>query len=238
MGVIKVSNPLQQPADSYPQDQDDDLDTASTAPMRPVVPAAADDGLPPKPRVMVRHRAWWRDIVEIVLLILLTYTPINLMTARAVVEGPSMQPNFWTGDLVIVNRSVYFFSPPSRGDVVVLHNPRIATGDDLIKRVVGLPGETVEIKEGRVYINGILIEEPYIERFCTNCDGSWTLGPDQYFVLGDNRPNSYDSSRFGPISKDLIVGQAWIRYWPLSDFEILNHLNYDSFTGVPVQGTP
>ncbi|MCC7208267.1 MAG: signal peptidase I [Anaerolineae bacterium] len=232
-----MSIPPQQLQDSYtyPQDRDpdDDQDTASHLPIAP-----SEASPPPQPRVRVRHRAWWRDIVEIVLLILLTYTPINLMTARAVVEGPSMQPNFFTGDLVIVNRSVYFFSPPSRGDVIVLHNPRVSTGDDLIKRVIGLPGETVEINDGRVYINGILIEEPYIERFCTNCDGSWTLGPDQYFVLGDNRPNSYDSSRFGPISKDLIVGQAWIRYWPLSEFEILSHLNYDDFTGVPAQETP
>ena len=204
---------------------------ADTTPTQPLAaPAGVVTRAAGRPRLFSRQRAWWRDALEILLLVILTYTPINLMTARAVVEGPSMQPNFHTGDLVIVNRAAYFFTSPSRGDVVVLHNPRTARGDDLIKRVIGLPGEHIEIDRGRVYVNGALLEEPYIERFCASgCDGSWTLGPDEYFVLGDNRSNSYDSARFGPINQRLIVGQAWIRYWPITQFTILSHLNYDSF---------
>jgi signal peptidase I len=153
------------------------------------------------------HNAWWRDFVEILLLILTIYTLVNLATARAVVEGRSMEPNFYTGQLVIVNRFVYYFNKPVRGDVIVLHNPQNPTQDDFIKRIVGLPGETVQIKEGRVYVNGILLDEPYIERFCmAGCDGTWSLDSEHYFVLGDNRSNSHDSHAFGPLARDLTPG--------------------------------
>ncbi|MCC7450357.1 MAG: signal peptidase I [Anaerolineae bacterium] len=204
---------------------------------------------PSRPGLSPR-RGWLRDILEIMALVVIIYTLVNLSTARAIVEGPSMQPNFYTGQLVIVNRFAYYFSDPARGDVVVLNNPSDSCKDaiknrstievplishnntsgaceDLIKRVVGLPGETVQIKEGRVYINDTLIDEPYIPTFCTvGCDGKWTLEPDQYFVLGDNRRNSYDSHSFGPINRHLIVGQAWIRYWPLPDAGVIPHPAY------------
>jgi signal peptidase I len=170
--------------------------------------------------------ALWRDAAEIVVLVATIYTFVNLTTARAVVEGASMQPNFDTGQLVIVNRFVYFFDNPARGDVVVLHNPDRAS-EDLIKRVIGLPGETIQIKEGRVYINNTLLDEPYIVHFCTACrDETWTLGANQYFVLGDNRSNSRDSHSFGPVNRALIVGKAWIRYWPLPEFAVIEHPRY------------
>ncbi|MBE2196170.1 MAG: signal peptidase I [Anaerolinea sp.] len=189
-----------------------------------------------RPRLRA-HRRLVRDVIEIVLLIVITYTPINLMTARAVVEGPSMKPNFETGDLVIVNRSAYFFGAPQRGDVVVLHNPRNSTSDDLIKRIIGLPSETIEIREGRVYANGTLLEEPYVNNFCT-CSGMWILKDDEYFILGDNRSNSFDSHNFGPINKNLIVGQAWIRYYPLSKFTIIAHPRYPTVDPNYVPPTP
>lgn len=179
----------------------------------------------PELRPPLKRRPFWRDLGEIVLLIAIIYTFVNLTTARAVVEGSSMRPNFETGQLVIVNRFAYFFSSPQRGDVIVLHNPRNGK-EDFIKRVIGLPNEYVQIIEGRVYINGVLLEEPYIERFCTSCNGTWQLGEDEYFVLGDNRPSSHDSHSFGPIKRSLIVGQAWIRYWPLPDIAIIDHPNY------------
>lgn len=187
-------------------------------PESPIPPA------PKRPRLLSKRRLL-RDVVEIILLIVITYTPINLMTARAVVDGPSMQPNFYTGDLVIVNRAAYFFNTPQRGDVIVLHNPRSTSSDDLIKRVIGLPTEIVEIRDGRVYINGTILEEPYVNNFC-QCNGTWILKEDEYFILGDNRSNSYDSHNFGPVKRTLIVGQAWVRYFPLQKFTIFHHPGY------------
>jgi signal peptidase I len=187
-----------------------------------------------EPRPPLKRRPLWRDLGEIALLIAIIYTFVNLTTARAVVEGSSMRPNFETGQLVIVNRFAYFFSSPQRGDVIVLHNPRNGK-EDFIKRVIGLPGEYVQIIEGRVYINGVLLEEPYIERFCTNCNGAWQIGEDEYFVLGDNRPSSHDSHAFGPIKRSLIVGQAWLRYWPPPNIAIIEH---PSYAPVPRDFTP
>jgi len=149
-----------------------------------------------------------------------------------------MLPNFDTGQLIIVNRAAYFFGGPSRGDVIVLHNPA-NNSEDFIKRVVGLPGEYVEIREGRVYVNGTMLNEPYIEQFCTlGCDGAWPLGPDQYFVLGDNRAHSHDSHVFGPINRNLIVGQAWLRYWPIDLFHLMDHPSYSPIRKDFIPPTP
>lgn len=191
---------------------------------------------------LLSRNALWRDVIEVVLLIAIIYTFVNLATARAVVEGSSMQPNFATGQLVIVNRFAYFFSSPQRGDVVVLHNPS-NNNEDYIKRVIGLPNEYVQIRDGRVYVNGMMLDEPYIAKFCkAGCDGTWQLDADEYFVLGDNRGSSHDSHSFGPIKGSLIVGQAWVRYWPLPDFSVIDHPRYDpvpqDFTPPPPTITP
>ena len=195
----------------------------------PAAPTAENaDGVDKEPHHpgLSRHHALWRDVVEIVLLIVTIYTLVNLATARAVVEGQSMQPNFYTGQLVIVNRFAYYFTEPQRGDVIVLHDPKDPS-QDFIKRVMALPNETVQIQQGRVYINGAELDEPYIAEFCrAGCDGTWTLKNDEYFVLGDNRSNSFDSHSFGPITRSLIVGEAWIRYWPPQDVGFIQHPGY------------
>lgn len=202
-------------------------ETLSEQPMTPPetleTPETTDHSQRPS---LISRNVLWRDVIEIVLLIVTIYTLVNLATARAIVEGASMQPNFATGQLVIVNRFSYYFSAPQRGDVVVLHDPQDPS-QDFIKRVVGLPGELVEIRQGRVYANGTLLEESYIARFCTSgCDGTWILDDEQYFVLGDNRPNSHDSHSFGPIDRKLIVGRAWIRYWPPPEMGAIPHQDY------------
>lgn len=212
-----------------------------------------------RPRLNSRGRLL-KDVVEVILLVITIYTGVNLATARAIVEGNSMQPNFATGQLIIVNRFAYFYSQPQRGDVIVLHNPANrcreviknrnlislpflnqespSVGcDDLIKRIMALPGETIQIIEGKVYINGTLLAEPYLaqENLCdSGCDKSYQLGADEYLVLGDNRRNSYDGHSFGPIKRDLIVGQAWVRYWPLKDARMIPHPQYGDVATTPL----
>lgn len=226
--------------------------------------ATTDDGREsalsrrPRPQLAARRRLI-KDILEVIFLVLTIYTGVNLATARAIVEGNSMQPNFATGQLVIVNRFAYFFSKPERGDVVVLHNPAQRCADvvknrslislpfinqdtsagceDLIKRIVGLPGETVQIIAGKVVVNGTTIDEPYVatENFCPNsCDRGFQLGADEYLVLGDNRRNSYDGHSFGPINGELIVGQAWVRYWPLDQARMIAHPSYGPVSQTPI----
>ncbi len=188
----------------------------------------------PRPRLR-QQSGFLREILETALLIVAIYTFVNLATARFVVEGHSMLPNFTTDQFIIVSRLSYLVGEPQRGDVVVFHYP-MESDRDFIKRVIGLPGETVTILEGRVYIDGKLLDEPYIENFCRgkSCDGEWVIGPDEYFVLGDNRGASKDSQDFGPVGEEYIVGRAFVRYWPPSDWGIVQHPRYDLSAAPPL----
>src|SRR5260221_14272740 len=123
------------------------------------------------PRLSLR-RTLLREIVELLVLIVMIYSAVNLATGRYVVEGASMAPNFHTDEAIIVSRFAYMVAPPKRGDVIVFHNPD-NHDTDYIKRIVGLPGEIINIKDGRVYVHGNMLEEPYIAEFCQvqRCDG-------------------------------------------------------------------
>lgn len=196
----------------------------------------------PQPQV-TRGNSFLREVVETLLLVLAIYTLVNLSTARFVVEGSSMEPNFHTDEFIIVSRLAYIIGEPERGDVIVFHYDETRQRD-FIKRVIGLPGEVVELREGRVYINGELLEEPYVREYCrvTFCPNrSWPLGDDEYFVLGDNRNSSQDSHDFGPIKRHQIIGRAWVRYWPPEAWKIISHHDYglpDPLPAPPPSPTP
>ena len=141
------------------------------------------------------------------------------------VSGQSMVPNFKDGDYVLTDKVSYRMGEPQRGEVIVLHAPEAAkcpenTGCDFIKRVIALPGETVEVKNDSIIVNGVALKEDYIPEEFTTMAGAYTkdrvitLGSDEYFVSGDNRPYSADSRAWGPITRDDIVGKAFFRYWP------------------------
>jgi signal peptidase I len=180
----------------------------------------------PRPRLASR-RSLLREALETLLLIVSIYCLVNLATARYVVEGASMAPNFSSDQFIIVSRLAYLLGSPSRGDVIVFHNPQDPS-HDFIKRVIGLPGEAVQIADGKVYIDGAPLDEPYVAELCQNhrCDNTWTLDADHYFVLGDNRSHSHDGHSFGPLDRSLIIGKAWIRYWPPTDWGIIPHYDY------------
>jgi signal peptidase I len=164
-----------------------------------------------------------REIGESVVLIAVIYTLVNLASARFVVEGRSMYPNFDNDQFIIVSRVNYMLAEPKRGEIVVFEYPNDPR-QDYIKRVIGLPGDTVEIRDTQVYVNGKMLNEPYINEPCTpsSCaDNAWTLGPDQFFVMGDNRNHSSDSRAFGPVERHFIVGEALVRYWPPSAWGII-----------------
>jgi signal peptidase I len=181
----------------------------------------------PRPR-LTRRSGIVREVVETLLLVVAIYALVNLSTARFVVEGRSMEPNFHSDEFVIVSRLAYIVGEPQRGDVVVFHYD-VETKRDFIKRIIGLPGEHLQMKDGRVFINGVPLDEPYVLALCrsTTCrEREWFLGEDEYFVLGDNRNSSQDSHDFGPIKRSQIVGRAWIRYWPPSDWTVISHHQY------------
>lgn len=176
-----------------------------------------------------------REIFETLLLVIAIYAIVNLSTARFVVEGRSMEPNFHTDEFVIVSRLSYILGDPGRGDVVVFHYDEDA-GRDFIKRIIGLPGEHIEMKDGQVYIDGTPIKEPYVLDLCrtvTCREREWFLGEDEYFVLGDNRNASQDSHDFGAIKRDQIVGKAWVRYWPPENWSFIQGADYNEPAIIP-----
>lgn len=173
---------------------------------------------------MVKEVISW--VVYFGVVILLTYLIIHFVGQRTVVDGRSMNPTLNDGDNLIVEKITYRFRDPERFDIIVFPY------DDshyYIKRIIGLPGETVQIDlEGNIYINGEILEEDYGKETILDPGRAVqpvTLGDDEYFVLGDNRNNSKDGRNelVGNIKRDDIIGRAWVRIWPLSDFGLLKH---------------
>jgi signal peptidase I len=183
-----------------------------------------------KPRLQRgRHLLEWLDLIITIGAI---YALVNLTTVRFIVDGASMEPNFHTGEFIIVSRANYLFGDPERGDIAVFHYPGDPT-EDYIKRVIALPGDTIEFRSQQVYVNGELLYEPYINEPCEprNCpDAIYTMGPDEYFLMGDNRNHSSDSRSFENserrVHREHIVGEAIIRYWPQSEWGIVNRIGY------------
>lgn len=170
-------------------------------------------------------RSFLRDVVESLVLALIIYLVINALTGRFYVRGSSMEPTLHNGQYLVVSKISYLFSEPRRGDIVVFVSPN--GGEDYIKRIVGLPGERVEIRDGAVWINGYRLDEPYLNSGIPYA-GAWSLGPDEYFVLGDNRANSSDSHAWGPLPRRNIIGKAWLCYWPPQHWGLVAHHSFPS----------
>ncbi|HEC22499.1 MAG TPA: signal peptidase I [Chloroflexi bacterium] len=168
-----------------------------------------------------------REIFETALLAGVIWLIINFATARYVVEGISMEPTLHTGQYLIVNRLAYRFGTPQRGDVIVFDFPG-NTNDDYVKRIIGLPGETVTIENGHVYIDGVELDEPYTSSGTPNYQGTWYVPPGSYFVMGDNRPHSSDSRSWGMLDEEYIVGKAWLSYWPPRTWGVIPHYEYQN----------
>ncbi len=163
-----------------------------------------------------RRKSLLREIIETILLTLAIYWAVNAATGRFRIQGQSMEPTLHSGEFVITNKISYLLGPPQRGDIIVFiapHGNVPTREDDYIKRIVGLPGETVTVSGGQVLIDGQPLDEPYILE-PPSYMRSWTVGLDEYFVLGDNRNHSNDSHDWGMLKRDAILGKAWVIYWP------------------------
>ena len=157
-----------------------------------------------------------RDLLGTLVPAILLALLINVFLAQStIVLGQSMEPNLHQDQRLIMEKVGYRWHGPHRGDIVVLPDP---TGGPLplIKRVVGLSGERVTIADGRVFIDGVALDEPYLTQETPGGGRTWVIPPLHVFVLGDNRSNSKDSRYFGPVPIDTIIGHAIFRYWPLN----------------------
>lgn len=162
------------------------------------------------------------DTLKALFLSLLIVLPIRFFIFQPfMVQGASMEPNFSSGDYLIVDEISFRFRQPERGEVIVFKYP-VNPSQKFIKRIIGLPGETVEIKDGKVYINGKLLPESYLSFAITFPNLKFTLKENEYFVLGDNRTASLDSRVFGAVKREEIIGRALIKVFNLNNPPFLN----------------
>lgn len=177
--------------------------------------------LPAEHQVRGGFSGFTKDTLEIVLISLILFLGINTMSARIRVESVSMQPTLFAGNFVVVNKLTYQFGEISRGDIIVFRYPPDPKQDPYIKRVIGLPGDTIMVEGNEVLINGIRISEPYLATQ-TQQGGKWTVPSDALFVMGDNRNNSSDSRAWGVVPIKNVLGKAILVYWPPEKWNLLS----------------
>lgn len=216
----------------------------------------------PAPATQLRVRSVVRELFETAIFILLVFFIVRGIVQNFKIEGSSMDPTLHTGQYILVNKLVYFhfdlnaplrllpgqenapkrviypFQQPQRGDIVVFEYPRDFS-KDYIKRVIALPGETLEIRDGQVFVNGQMLDEPYLDGAPTYCVSGYEChrGPivipdGTIFVIGDNRANSSDSREWNALPFERVIGQAWLIYYPMSDWGLVPHHDY-TLSSVP-----
>jgi signal peptidase I len=179
----------------------------------------------PTPEVVPENktRGFWRDMLETILMAVVLFLLLNAVTSRVRVYNVSMQPTLHEGNLLVVNKLAYKLGEPKRGDIIVFHYQGTVT-EDYIKRVIGLPGDTVDIGNGVVRVNGQAITEPYLAEL-PGYTGTWKVPEGELFVLGDNRNRSSDSHDWGFVKQEWVVGKAILVYWPLDRIRVLTNMD-------------
>lgn len=162
-----------------------------------------------------------REIIEIIALTVLIFVVIHFVIQSYHVQGTNMQPSFTNDQYVMVNKSAYIFRTIERGDVVVFHNPRDTT-QDFLERVIGLPGDTIQIDSTTIKVNGVLLNEPYVKVPTNPLADTWKVPTNQYFLLNDNRGVTDDSRTGIFVPKDYIIGKAIMVYWPLNKIQFVD----------------
>lgn len=162
-----------------------------------------------------------REIVETLALTLVIFLVIHFTIQNYQVDGTSMESSLHNSQYVLVNKQAYLFQQPARGDVIVFVFPQDTT-KDLIKRVIGLPGDTIVTTSSTVQVDGVILNEPYV-KVPYNLEGrQWVVPPNNYFVMGDNRQFSDNSRYWGFVPKSYIIGKAVMIYWPISNWQFIN----------------
>lgn len=178
------------------------------------------------------------EFIQSIVLALSVFVLLYLFVAQPnEVKGSSMYPNFKDKEYLLTEKLSYQFSGPKRGDVVIFKAPAsepcAADECEYIKRVIGIPGDEVMVKEGDIYLNGEKLDQSFLPEMVYSSPGDYMeegiekMVPEgQYLCLGDNRPNSRDGREFGPVDKDLIIGKAFLKYWPLSSVGLIPEDNF------------
>lgn len=184
----------------------------------PALDTSKDGNYPPAGEKR-KAKSFWRDLLETIALALVLFLILNAITSRVKVFNISMQPTLKQGYLLLVNKMAYKLGDPENGDIIVFHY----NGDkqeDYIKRIIGVPGDKVDISGGVVRVNDVALTEPYILEV-PNYSGSWLVPEGQLFVLGDNRNHSSDSHQWGYVKMNWVVGKAVLIYYPFNEITLL-----------------
>ncbi len=242
----------------------DQRETTRLSPAEPTITPVDDSSLVDATDVEAepsdRRRAFTfaRELVETILLTLVIFVAVRTLVVNFRVDGESMHPSLTNGQYLLVNKAVFFhfdlnaarnilpgedtnvkdvvyiFHPPQRGDIIVFQPP-VNSDKPYVKRVIGLPGDRVAIRNNQVFVNGTAIEEPYIAApphyTYPLGGGEFTVAAGNIFVLGDNRNNSSDSHAFGQVPLDNVIGKAIVSYWPPEGFGIIPHERYTGLDG-------
>ncbi len=173
-------------------------------------------------KIKKKFLTFLKESFETLLLALIMVLIINTISTRIRVEGFSMEPSFHDNNYIVVSKMSYKFNKVERGDVIVFEYP-LAPDEDFIKRVIGLPGDTIKIADGIVYLNGKILQEYYIKSASFRELPSIVVPNNMVFVMGDNRNNSSDSRTWGPLPVENIIGKSVFVYWPLIDFGVIDY---------------
>jgi signal peptidase I len=178
-------------------------------------------------------KGFLRELLITLGLAVVLYLLLQLVIQSSVVNNVSMQPTLVEGQRLIVGKAAYWFTAPQRGDIVIVHPPKeIDPDSEYVKRLIGLPGDTVEVKGGTVYINGVPLVEPYVKSPARSVFSPYLVPENHYFLMGDNRNNSNDSRSGWTVTRQDIVGKAWLRIWPLNKWGLVGNYPLDSQVSV------
>jgi signal peptidase I len=176
----------------------------------------------------------FREVAITVLIAVAVFALLRVTVQSYTVVMSSMEPNFQQGECIMVNKVCYRSSAPQRGQVIVF-NPPFGSAHPFIKRVIGLPGETLEIRDEKVFVNGIPLQEEYVMAPPNYTMPTTEVPENEYFVLGDNRNNSNDSHSGWTVPRDNIIGRAWFIYWPPSSLGVVKHYSYSELPALQGQ---
>jgi signal peptidase I len=171
-----------------------------------------------------------REILETLFLTALIFLGVRVLVQNYKVEGFSMEPTLDDGQYLLINKIGEHFHQPERGDIIVFQYPLDPT-KSFVKRVIGVPGDTVEVRDRETIVDGKALQEPYIKAPANGIYPRTTVPPNEYFVMGDNRNNSSDSRSWGMLPANDIIGEAWVSYWPPKEWGTVKEFRYPELAG-------